>query len=106
MDNMVEIKSKDYWFKVVDFLQQNWALVDQNKDATVTIFFISDTSGVFDQMTFPSMDDAHKALRINGFERLSEDKEAQKFLRIPRPPFRNMEHPNGKIYSSGRYWES
>jgi hypothetical protein len=24
----VSIRSRDYWFKIVDFLQQNWALVD------------------------------------------------------------------------------
>lgn len=25
----VEIINRDYWFKVVEFLQQNWALIDK-----------------------------------------------------------------------------
>ena len=27
-DKPVEIRSRDYWFKVVEFLQQNWVLID------------------------------------------------------------------------------
>jgi len=27
-DKPVEIRSRDYWFKIVEFLQQNWALID------------------------------------------------------------------------------
>jgi len=29
-DKPVEIRSRDYWFKVVEFLQQSWALIDQD----------------------------------------------------------------------------
>jgi hypothetical protein len=28
MTDPVKIESHDYWFKVVDMLQQNWALID------------------------------------------------------------------------------
>ena len=28
-DEVIEIQSCDYWFKIVEFLQQNWALIDQ-----------------------------------------------------------------------------
>ena len=48
----VEIKSRDYWFKVVDFLQQNWALIDKVEDVAI-VWFFNDTSGVFDEMTLP-----------------------------------------------------
>jgi hypothetical protein len=27
-DKAVEIRSRDYWFKIVEFLQQNWVLID------------------------------------------------------------------------------
>jgi hypothetical protein len=28
-DETAEIRSHDYWFKIVEFLQQNWALIDE-----------------------------------------------------------------------------
>jgi len=102
---MVEITSKDYWFKVVEFLQQNWALIDVHQDSSATVYFINDTSGVFDRMTFPSRDDAQDGLRINGFKLFAEDGEAQKFIAAPDAPFRDAKHPNGPIYSSGRFWK-
>ena len=36
--NKVEIKSRDFWIKVVDMLQQNWALIDELPDGGVIIF--------------------------------------------------------------------
>lgn len=99
----VEIQSRDYWFKIVDFLQQNWALIDKTTEGC-TVFFFGDTSGVFDRLIFTSIEEAKEALRRNRFSRFSEDKEAQKFIAIPEPPFYEASHPNGPIYSSGRYW--
>ena len=32
-DKTVEIRSRDYWFKIVEFLQQNWALIDEDQPA-------------------------------------------------------------------------
>lgn len=102
---MVERNSSDYWFKVVEFLQQNWALIDVNEDSTATVIFLNDASGIFDQMFFSSADEAQKGLRKNGFMPLSEDKEAQKFIATPKGPFEEARHPNGPIYSSGRFWK-
>ena len=42
----VPIASRDFWFKIVEFLQQNWALIDQSADA-VTVWFLNDGGGVF-----------------------------------------------------------
>ena len=53
MTEEVLITSRDYWFKIVEFLQQNWALVDFDEHGA-TAWFISDTSGVFDQIAFSS----------------------------------------------------
>lgn len=70
----VEIRSRDYWFKIVDFLQQNWALIDQDLDASeCTVFFFGDTSGVFDRLRFSSVEDAEEALHTNGFAQYSLD---------------------------------
>jgi len=100
----VEIASRDYWFKIVESLQHNWALIDSNPDGGSTVFFFGDTSGVFDRLPFPSGVDAEKALHRNGFARFADDKKAQEFIVIPQPPFHEQPHPNGPIYSSGRFW--
>ena len=99
----VEIRSRDYWFKIVEFLQQNWALIDETTDGC-TVFFFGDTSGIFDRLSFPSIAEAEKALRRNGFARFTEDKKAQGFIAIPQQPFHERPHPNGPIYSSGKFW--
>ena len=99
----VQIKSRDYWFKVVDFLQQNWALIDEVEDGVI-VWFFSDTSGVFDEMTFHSLGDAADALAGNRFQRYADQPEPGEFIRVPMPPFYRSEHPNGRIYSSGRFW--
>ena len=101
----ITINSRDYWFKIVEFLQQNWALIDEVPDGPgCTVFFFGDTSGVFDRFSFPSLAEAEQALRRNGFARLAEDKKAKQFTALPQPPFYERPHPNGPIYSSGRFW--
>ena len=105
-EERIEIESHDFWFKVVDMLQQNWALVQPGSDAGATIYFISDTGGVFDEMRFDSIDSAEMALELNGFRRYGDDSEAKSFMRCPEPPFNRRPHPNGPIYSSGRFWKS
>ncbi|PLY15323.1 MAG: hypothetical protein C0631_07620 [Sedimenticola sp.] len=104
MSESVEIQSQDYWFKVVDMGQQNWALIDPLSDGTYRAFFVGDTSGVFDELQFPSKELATAALRRNGFAKYSDDPQAQALIQPPDPPFHRHAHPNGPIYSSGRYW--
>lgn len=105
MDESIEIQSQDYWFKVVEMLQQNWALIEMLPDAKYKIFFISDTSGIFDEIVYSSMDEATTALIRNGFMRYPDESEAKKFIHPPEPPFYYWDHPNGPIYSSGRFWQ-
>jgi len=99
----VAIASGDYWFKIVEFLQQNWALIDTT-ECGVVVWFLNDTSEVFDEMRFPSQLVAKDALRRNGFGRFLDDSEAQKAIAAPAPPFRRGPHPGGPIYSSGKFW--
>lgn len=105
MNEEVPIQSRDYWFKVVDMLQQNWALIEAARDG-VSVYFFGDTSGVFDEMRFPSIDVASQGLQRNGFRRFADDARASTFLRCPEPPFTRHPHPSGPIYSSGRFWVS
>jgi hypothetical protein len=103
MTEEVSITSRDYWFKIVEFLQQNWALVDSDERGA-TVSFIGDTSDVFDQIAFSSAEEVIRALTRNGFRWFADDEKAQTFLRIPDPPFVRRPHPNGPIYSSGGFW--
>jgi hypothetical protein len=100
---IVSIESRDYWFKIVEFLQQNWALVDAH-DRGAIAWFINDTSGVFDEIAFGSMEGATRALMRNGFRRFAEDDRAHTIMRPPEPPFTGRRHPNGPTYSRGRFW--
>jgi len=63
-----------------------------------------DGSGVFDMLKFSSLKKVQEGLIRNGFRRYDEDNEAQQLIGIPKPPFHKDTHPNGPIYSSGRYW--
>lgn len=101
----VPIVSRDFWFKIVGFLQQNWALID-GEDDPVTVWFLSDTGGIFDRLAFTTGSEAEGALMRNGFRRFADDKRAQTFLSPPHEPFNRSAHPNGPIYSSGHFWKS
>jgi hypothetical protein len=112
-DRSIEIKicSQAYWIKVIDMLQQNWALVEPVIGGGCIIYFVADDSGVFDAMSFPATDAAQRALRRNGFslfaELISDPKfgDLESIMPPPKPPFFQGGHRNGKIYSSGMYWK-
>lgn len=101
----IEIPSRDYWVKIVEFLQQNWALIAPGSNAGVTVYFLHDLSGVFDRLSFSNQKEAETALARNGFERFAGNPSLRTFLIPPAPPFREDEHPNGPIYSSGEFWQ-
>jgi hypothetical protein len=101
---VVDIESRDYWVKVVGMLEQNWALVDDLEAGGALVLFVSDVSIVFDRLSYPSRQDAEDGLRLNGFGRYAEDARLREFVVPPWPPFREGSHPNGPVYSSGRFW--
>lgn len=104
LEGEVAIDSSDHWFKTVEYLQQNWALIAPSVDGTAELYFLGDTGLIFDEMIFPSVVAATDALQDNGFRRYSEDTQSQAIIRPPVPPYYRYPHPNGPIYSSGRYW--
>ena len=106
MNEPMQIDSRDFWVKVVEMLQQNWAIMDSDPTSGVRVYFINDTSGVFDDMTFSSTIEATEALHRNGFRRFADAADLQSFLRQPSPPFQRVTHPNGPIYSSGSFWRT
>ena len=95
--------AKDPWFKIVEFLQQNWAVVIQRDDDVLAVFY-GDTCGVFDEIAYPTREEAEQAPQRNGFSKFLKDDRAQEFIGLPRGEFKEQAHPNGRIYSSGRFW--
>lgn len=93
----------ELWVKIVEMLQQNWARIEPECGGA-RVFFISDRSEIFDEIAFESAFEAEAALLRNGFERFGGSPDHCRFLRAPEPPYVRGEHPNGPIYSSGRFW--
>ena len=96
--------ASDPWFKVVDMLQHNWAVVVEQDDSVLAVFY-GDTCGVFDQIEFSDMKSAELALRRNGFGKYQGYLEVQNFIALPDRKFHVRPHPGGYIYSSGKYWK-
>jgi len=110
----VTINDREYWVKLVEMLQQNWALVEDNPPSGATIYFLLDNDGlnatddgsqIFDEISYPSREVACRQLARNGFQVFADtSSNLQKMLKPPPPPFYQGEHQNGRIYSSGRFW--
>lgn len=86
--------ANDPWFKVVEFLQQNWAVLIERSGSVLAVFY-GDTCGVFDEMVFNTREGAEAALRRNGFSKYMEDQEAHEFVGLPKGEFHERAHPNG-----------
>lgn len=100
-------QSEQYWYKVVEFLQQNWAVIEPVPGSrNCVVYFFDDRSRVFDQLRFSSEADAIVALQYNGFQRFGADEFSRDLLAKPAPPFQAGPHINGRIYSSGRFWKN
>ena len=98
----IEIASRDYWVKIVEFLQQNWAPIAPGSNADVTVYFMHDRSGVFDRLSFHNREEAEAALARNGFERFAANPNLRTFLIPPRAPFHEDDHDNASRKANQR----
>jgi len=107
----IEINNEDYLYKIVGFLNANWAFIQPENTVTgeCTVKFVDNACTLFDELKFKSKEEAHSALKRNGF---MNDKEyigkymSNDPLPKPLPPYHDMMHIEDKlIYSSGRYWK-
>ena len=100
MKEEVKIDSSEFWVKIVEFLQQNWALIEDGEK--VKVWFIHDGSGVFDSLEFKNIEEAEKGLYRNGFKKYSDPSENfTDFVVPPKKPFYSAPR---NIYSSGEFW--
>jgi hypothetical protein len=47
MNAPIAIQNTDFWVKIVEMLQQNWAVIEAEDENAARVYFINDTSGVF-----------------------------------------------------------
>jgi hypothetical protein len=118
---LFEIKTRDWWVKVLGMLSHNWALLEDNNDHTVTIYFFHDLGttlcgnagyahhlldnrcAVVDSLNFQTKELALQALRVNGFCNLNKSK---KFLLGQEPcgHFYDARASEEGIYSKKSHW--
>ena len=81
---VLEIKSRDWWFKVIGMFSHEWALIDDLADGTSMAFFMEDSDilsvsmkaelkgriAIVNSIEFPNRTDAEYGLRLMGFDRL------------------------------------
>ena len=114
------ITSNDWWVKVLEMLQHNWALIEE-RNGKFTVYFFHDlgaTKGllkefkysqlrnrgaVVDSLEFDSLEDAQKALRRNDFERLEENPGPWNGYQ-PHGNFYDARNGEEGIYSKAGYW--
>lgn len=104
MQGNIDLRTDDFWVKVVDFLVHNWAVVRMTRSGTPELIFFDDRSRVFASLPFENVDQAVAGLRRNGFEQYDPMGDFRKILPKPRPPF-SMERTNHRpVYLIGEYW--
>ena len=107
----VIINNEDYLYKIVGFLQVNWAFIQpENSDTSECVVkFVNNASVLMDELKFDSKDEAYSALKRNGFMNDSEylsQYQSDKPMQKPLPPyFDRTNYESNQIYSSGKYWE-
>ena len=115
-----QIKSRDWWIKILGMLQHNWALIEECGTGAATVFFFHDGEvgmrgygysreqlkgryAVVDSLNFDSVQLAKEALSRNGF-RLHEKWELLGSDVKPRGNFYDVRSFEEGIYSSQGHW--
>jgi len=98
-DELAFIESRDYWVRVVDFLQIHWALIEREGPKKSKIYFLTEVSGIFDEVVCHSTAAAEALLESNEFSRFSENVSVSMFD-PPPPPFWRREDGFGGVYTA------
>jgi hypothetical protein len=114
------ISSNDWWVKVLEMLQHNWALIEE-RNGKFTVYFFHDEGttkcfpkgytlsqirnrcAVVDSLEFDSLEGAQDALRRNHFERLEENPGSWDGCQ-PHGNFYDARGSEEGIYSKAGYW--
>lgn len=107
---LFKISNRNWYVKVLGMLSHNWALIEENKDNTATVYFFQDhvegdRPAIVDSLNFDDEIAACQAIKHNGFDLLKEYPgpwmgcEPKGYFYDERPTAGNG------IYSSGQYWK-
>lgn len=116
-----EIKTRDWWVKILGMLCHNWALIETHANETITVYFfhelgttlclnpdydydlLENRCAVVDSLDFETMELALQAMRVNGFCNL---KKTKKFLLGAEPfgHFYDARASEEGIYSKKGHW--
>ena len=119
---LLPIISHDWWVKVLEMLQHNWALIEELDGKYIVYFFhdlgttkrfpkeytlrqLRNRCAVVDSLEFDSLEDAQGALRRNDFERLEENPGPWDGYQ-PHGNFYDARGGEEGIYSKAGYWVS
>lgn len=85
----VEIRSRDYWFKIFGMLNQLWVLIDKPAEDAEVVFayWIDDNSKITDIEVFDDEGTARLHLIEDGYRRYDETPDVSSFLIPPGEPF-------------------
>lgn len=97
-ERRIDIASTDLWVRVVDFLVVHWALIEVEGSGACVIYFVSETSSVFDEVVCKSVAQAEGFLRRHEFVRYSDDGPHTLFD-APPPPYSRDEGAMGRVHS-------
>lgn len=116
------INSREWWFKPVEMLVHNWALVEKNVDKTATVYFFHDLGttknhvvnhklfqlkgrcAVVDSLNFENVEMAEYGLNYNGFKQLNK-KAGPWDGNEPFGTFYDARKTEDGIYSKLGFWE-
>ena len=102
---IIEIGQSGRWFKVVEFLQQNWAVIQLiGSGPRIRIWFFDDGFNVFDFIDVTDIASARRSLQRNGFELYTESKYGFVSSPVPREKLPRFRWRPRRIYSSGEFW--
>ena len=105
--NELDLPHGPIWFKVTGMLQQNWAMVVEEKNSNknkASIYFFDDHGEVFDLLFYPIPAQADHALAFNGFTPLDDEPGFRAIAGYPHFPLVIRERGSRPVYSSGEYW--
>lgn len=96
LESLAVIKIKN-----LGILRQHWALIPPGNSSDVVVNFVSDESVIFDQISYPTREQAEAELGANGF--IDHDPSLHTYIYAPAPPYQLRLNPLAG-YSSGLLW--
>ena len=105
---LFKISNRDWYVKVLGMLSHNWALIEENKDNTATVYFFQDHAdgdrpAIIDSLNFEDDLEAWDALTRNGFDLLKKNPGPWMGCE-PKGYFYDARTSESAIYSNGKYW--